>query len=93
MIRLCGPRPGRPWRGCSAIAGCRGGPGPGRVRGRQILLVQGDRLIEAARVLVGVGEAVARGQGVGVVRALDAFAGGQILLVQGDRLIEAAPSR
>ena len=48
----------------------------------QGLLVQGDRLVGAARGLVGEGEVVARGQGIGVVRAQDAFAGGQGLLVQ-----------
>jgi hypothetical protein len=49
-----------------------------------------SRFVGAARVPVGGGEVVARAQGVGVLRAQDAFAGGQDLLVQGNRLIEAA---
>ena len=52
----------------------------------QGLLVQGDRLGGPARRLVGVGEVVPRGQGVGVVGAEDPLAVGQGPLVQGDRL-------
>ena len=54
------------------------------------LLVQGDGLVEAAGGLVGDGEVVAGGQGVGVVGAQDALTVGEGLLVQGNGLVEAA---
>ena len=57
--------------------------------GGQGLLVQGDRLIEAARVPVGDGEVVARGQGVGMVRAPDAFLVSYQPLVEHDGLRRA----
>jgi hypothetical protein len=44
-------------------------------------------LLGAARVPVGDGEVAARLQGVGVVRAQDAFAGSQDLLIQAERLL------
>ena len=49
-------------------------------------LVQRDRLGGPARGLVGEGEVVPGGQGVGVVRAQDPLAVGQGPLVQRDRL-------
>ena len=54
------------------------------------LLVQGDGLVEPAGRLVGAGEVVARGQGVGVVGPQDAGAVLKGLPVQGDGLIEPA---
>ena len=56
----------------------------------EVLLVQGDGLVEPACVVVGVGEVVACGQGVGVVGAQDAGAVFEVLLVQGDGLVEPA---
>ena len=56
----------------------------------QAPLEQGNGLAESARGLVGVGEAVARGEGVGVVRPQDALAIGQVPLVQVDGLVESA---
>ena len=53
-------------------------------------LVQGDGLLESARGLVGAGEFVARGQGVGVVGSQDALAVGQGPLVQVNGLLESA---
>ena len=52
--------------------------------------MQGDRLAQSARRLVGLGEVVARGQGVGVVRAEQPLAIGEVALVQGDRLAQPA---
>ena len=52
--------------------------------------MQGDGLAEVAGGLVGAGEVVAGGQGVGVVGAQDAQAVGEVLLVQGDGLAEVA---
>ena len=54
------------------------------------LFVQGDGLIEPACVLVGAGEVVACGEGVGVVGAQDVGAVLKVLLVQGDGLLEPA---
>ena len=48
--------------------------------------MQGDRFGRAARVLVGIGEVVARDQGVGVVGAQHPLPVGQVLLIPGDRL-------
>ena len=48
------------------------------------LLVQRDGPVEVAGRLVGVGEVVAGGQGVGVVGAEDPLAVGEGLLVQRD---------
>ena len=56
------------------------------------LLVLGDGLVEPARFLVGVGEVVACGQGVGVVGSQDAGVVGEGLLVLGDGLVEPARS-
>ena len=58
----------------------------------EIMFVQGNGFIESSRVPVGVGEVVARGEGVGVVGAQDAGAVFEVLLVQGDGLIEPARS-
>ena len=52
-------------------------------------LVQRDGLGEAPCRLVGAGEVVARGQGVGVLVAQDVFAVGEGPLVQRDGLLEA----
>jgi len=65
-----------------------GSQGAGEVG--EVLLEQGDGFVESARVLVGVGEVVACGQGVGVVGAEDADAVLEGLLVQGDGLVELA---
>ena len=46
----------------------------------QVPLVQRNGLFESARVLVGAGEVVAGGEGVGVVGAQGAFAVGQVPL-------------
>ena len=56
----------------------------------EVLLVLGDGIVEPARGLVGVGEVVACGEGVGVVGSQDAGAVLEGLLVQGDGLIEPA---
>ena len=56
----------------------------------QNLLEQGNSLFESTRGLVGVGEVVARGQGVGVVGSQDALTIGQGLLEQVDGLVESA---
>ena len=56
----------------------------------EVLLVQGDGFVEPARVVVGAGEVVACGEGVGVVGAQDAGAVFEVLLVQGDGLVESA---
>ena len=56
----------------------------------QVLLVQGDGLLESTRGLVGEGEVISRGQGVGVVGPQDAQTVGQVLLVQIDGLLESA---
>ena len=53
------------------------------------LLVQGDRLTQAPRRLVGAREVVAGGEGVGVVGAQNPRTVGEHLLVQGDRLTQA----
>ena len=55
---------------------------------RQGPLIQGDGPLQVADRPVGVGEAIARGQGVGVVRAQHPFAVDQVALVQGDRLAQ-----
>ena len=49
----------------------------------EVALVQGDRLAQPARRLVGLGEVVARGQGVGVVRAEQPLAVGEVALDAG----------
>ena len=90
MASLVRPAARRRWRGCCGRPGCRGGRGPGRVRGRRGSARQGDGLAGAARGPVGEGEVAAGSQGVGVVGAQDAFAGGQGLLAQGDGLAGAA---
>ena len=56
----------------------------------EVLLVQGDGLVESACLLVGVGEVVARDEGVGVVGAQDTGAFFEVLFVQGDGLVESA---
>ena len=53
------------------------------------LLVQGDRLAQAPRRLVGAREVVSGGEGVGVVVSQDAHTVGEHRLVQGDRLTQA----
>ena len=53
----------------------------------QVLLVQADGLLGSARGLIGVGEVVARGEGVGVVGPQEALAVGQVLLEQVDGLV------
>jgi hypothetical protein len=62
LPRWCAPHPGRPSRGCSAIAGVRvvGAEPPLEVGERP--LQQGDRLGRAARILVGHREVVPRCQ-------------------------------
>ena len=66
------PRPVRPAtrrrrRGCCGWSGCRGGCRPGPARARRGSLVQGDGPPSPPGRLVGAGEVVAAGQGVGVV--------------------------
>ena len=52
--------------------------------------MQGDGFVESAGSLVGAGEVVARGQGIGVVGAQDTGAVFEVLLVQGDGFVESA---
>ena len=56
----------------------------------EVLLVQGDGVVESARVLVGAGEVVSCLEGVGVVGAQEAFEVLEVLLVQGDGVVESA---
>ena len=84
--RRAAPPPGRRRRGCCGRSGCRGGRGPGPARSRRGCARAGRSPRPAARRLVGDGEVVARGQGVGVVGAQDPLAVGEGALVQGDRL-------
>ena len=84
-------RLGRRRRGCCARSGCRGGRRRGSARGRPGCARTGGwpRSRSPGR-LVGVGEVVARGQGVGVVGAEDPLAIGEGALVQGDGLVQVA---
>ena len=85
-------RPGRRRRGCCARSGCRGGRRPAPARGRPgSARSSGIASAQVPRRLVGAGEVVARGQGVGVVGAQDPLAVGQGLLVQRDRLAQVRP--
>ena len=54
------------------------------------LFEQWDGLVESARVLVGDGEVVACGEGVGVVGAQDVREVGEVLLEQWDGFVEPA---
>ena len=56
----------------------------------EVLLVQGDGLVEPASLPQSTGEVVARDEGVGVVGSQDACAVFEVLLVQGDGLVEPA---
>ena len=57
---------------------------------REGLLEQGDGVLDPACCLVGVGEVVACGQGVGVVWSQDAGAVSKGLFVQGDGVMDPA---
>ena len=54
------------------------------------LFEQWDGLVESARVVVGDGEVVACGEGVGVVGAQEVLEVFEVLLEQGDGVVEPA---
>ena len=56
----------------------------------EVLLVQGDCLVEPARFPVGAGERATRGEGVGAVGTQNADEVGEVLLKQGDGLVQSA---
>ena len=56
----------------------------------EVLLVQGDGVVEPACGSIGVGEVVAYGEGAGVVGSQDSVGVFEVLLVQGDGVVEPA---
>ena len=56
----------------------------------EVLLEQGNSLIEPARVPVDAGERAARAEGVGMIGAQDSGEVGEVLLEEGDGFVESA---
>ena len=56
----------------------------------EVLLEEGDGLIEFAGCLVGAGEVAARGQGLRMVGTRETYEVGEVLLEEGDGLIQSA---
>ena len=56
----------------------------------EVLLEQGNGLLEPASISVGAGERATRGEGVGAVGTQNADEVGEVLLEQGDSLAEPA---